>query len=254
MSKKYHIFIVDNEEEVLKRFKSFLSEHQLYLFSRLSVALDFIDSPDFALIDVAILDDEIGKGIKIGGLNLAYKIVQKKNSPAVILCDSRENSGYLKKMATIIDVTIYEKPIEPSIVNILPDVIAQNKMKQISDFEQSVREFITGVELLKEYILTDSVLNSGLGSFIKEIQKVENSILPGMNFFLGKKNCAAQNCIQPDGNKFRSDIQYYVRTLTTIVETLLTRNYHIPTQYVSLFQEIDSVGKKVILELDKIKE
>ena len=160
-TKKYRIFAIDDESDILELFKDLLSEdYELSTFLDPQSFLRYFDKVDAVHPDLVITDLNLPA---MSGIEM-IKQIQKRGGkfPFILL------SGFLNKDNVIqaVDLGVFrmlEKPVDSDILLATIDqLILENQIisvrKEIRQITSQLRELYTGIRLIMEQYIPEGVM------------------------------------------------------------------------------------------------
>ncbi len=160
-TKKYLVFAVDDESEILQSYEDLLSEdYSVKTFQNPQSFLQYFDDDKAPLPDVVVTDLNLPA---MTGLDMVQRL-QKKGVefPFILL------SGYLSKEIVIqaVDIGVFrllEKPVEAeTLLSTIDQLILERQVigvrQEIRDLTAQLRELYTGIRLIMEQYIPEDVM------------------------------------------------------------------------------------------------
>mgnify|MGYP001557027819 CR=1 FL=1 len=241
------ILIVEDEKANIRLFERILSDYNLVIFEELNNCLAYIKSGSFNVVDLCIIDINIGTGLKIGGLNVVYSIIRKKPSmPILIVTGYYENKDIIQKIE-LIRVTLVPKPFKAGeFLDTVKSLLAFKRKFKISDFEQAMREFITGANYLKSLISNDVSIPVEYMNKILEIEDIEEKILNTVSEITVNRNKGVVSCNANNSRKIVDELEMYIKKFISILEQTLYNELNLPAHEMQLVEDVISSGEKLL--------
>ena len=107
-----NIFILEDEKINIQIYKEFLKDFNLFIYDNIDDAIEYVRSMDFNKIDLAILDVNLGSGLRISGFNVAFQIIKIHSFIPIIICTSHIAEEKIEKYAKLIHADLVRKPFK----------------------------------------------------------------------------------------------------------------------------------------------
>lgn len=244
------LFILENEPDNILVYELLLKDYHLEIRDDLNDAIKYIESEDFQNVDAAILDLNLGESLKIGGFNVAYKIIKKNRHLPIIICSAYADEKNVLINAKRINATVMRKPINERMINVIEEVIYNTKSLRISDVEQATKEFITGAAYLKYILEKDFTFNTHFLEKLDSIVQLETKIIDDFNAINNYKLKSGKGLTHPEYleqvEKFKDDMIYYIETLIYVVESTMYSQLNIEKSEMEFIEEILSTGHFIL--------
>jgi CheY-like chemotaxis protein len=214
--------------------------------------LEYVKSDDFKTAKACIIDVDLGYGIRVSGFNVIYNILRNFPTIPIIVCTSYASDDTVKHKANIIGATLIDKPIKPGLAHTIEVLITEKSKLSISDFEQELREFITGSQFLKSMLVSDKSTPVEYINKIIEIEEEETNILYKLSMLTEKRasgddNTRTKSVIETFGQELKSYISDFVK----IIDDTLYQELNLPTSVMQLVTDIIASAEKVLEAIDK---
>jgi FixJ family two-component response regulator len=243
------LFITENDEDNILVYKLILSDFQLTVSKTIDEALSYIQSDDFNTTDAVILDVNLDNNIKIGGYNLAYRIIKKKKDVPIIICTGFADDNVVVKNAKLINATLVHKPIDSKLINTIISEIERHKAFDLNEIELKTREFITGAAYLKNIIEHDFDLPIEYLERIDVIEKIETSLINAFGRLKDKDYDDENNFMKA----LKNNLKMYITNLLDIANHSLYSQLNIGTSEIEFIEEISSTGELILKDLENIE-
>ncbi len=225
MAQKEKLFILEDEEINIQTYENVFPSFDLKICSNIEDSIKFIHSSEFNEISLAILDINLGEGLKIGGFNIAYQIVKAAPDMPLIICTAYKSYPEVEKYSRLIGAVLVEKPIKNELVDIINEIIKEAKFGEITELEKFVREFMSGSYYLKRIIEKDALISTDFFDEVGKLEDAEKSILHYFDKILARKTGKAEpyTTVNKLGDKrlFKSIIEYFVPNMMKTLKELL---------------------------------
>jgi len=233
-----NILIIEDNADNIIVYKLLLKEYNLYIYNELNKAVDFIRmSDEINNIHLAILDINMGTGLKISGFNIFYYIYKKCPSIPIVICTAYSSEEKVQKYANLINAEIVEKPINSDFQKIINNILDRKLKLYVDEFEQLFREFITGIEYVRFLFSKDLSINIEVVNELDSLSKKEQSFL---DFFKNKSGD------KDFSEKLNSDAIFYIQRCLSIINNTLYSELNISKEEIEFIEEISSVGEKLL--------
>jgi len=238
---KYNIFILEDSKLFGNAYKDYLSEHNVFLFGNFSEAVNFVNSPDFSKIDLAILDVNIGKGLKIGGFNIAFQILKINPSLPIVICTGFKDDEDVKKYTKLLKTELIEKPFTREISATIERIMNNRQNEEIHSLEALIRSFITSGIYLRQLITFNYKLQGEHLSLLDKLTTVEQNTISDIEKIDRKID---NNNIVFDINLLnKNDIIFYIDTILSLSKSFLLNRPEIDEEERKMADEIYTSGE-----------
>ena len=212
------VFILEDSEINIKLYQKILKDYELFIIKDFNEAVTYVKTEDFKSAKACIIDVDLGYGLKISGFHVIYSILKNYPSIPIIVCTSYASDEVVKHKANIIGATLVEKPIKPSLAEIIKKLILKKPTLSISHFEQELREFITGSQYLKSMLLADKSTPVEYINKIVESEEEENDILYKLSMLTEKRTSGdtttrVESVVRTFGEELKSYISGFIKII-----------------------------------------
>jgi len=245
------VYIVEDNQINIDLFKAVLSEFELVIFDNFDDALSYINNEGFKNIELAILDVNLGMGLKISGFHIAYRIIKNYPQIPIVICTAYGDDIKIKQKADIIGASVVLKPIKKNFADTIKSLISQKAKLSVSSLEQDLREFITGSQFLKSMISSDTSIPVEYMNKIIKLEETENKILRKLNDILDER---AKKFIDftVSIKEMKDDLTSYIRKFIDLVESTIYNEMNLPADEMQLVTDILNVGEIILEKLKKL--
>jgi len=251
---KYNIFILEDDKDNIVVYKLVLKDFNLFIFENFESALDFIISPEFEKINLAIIDVNLGFGFKISGFNVIYRILKKYPTIPIIICTAYRNDNNVEKYAKIIGAKLIEKPVNSKMVGTINAIVNNKSDNFFGEIEHQVREFMTGAMYLKNILNLDISMPPEYLDKLDKLDKIEERIFSNLEYIkeslvLPEKEIKKEQKFTVI-KTFKNDLCFFIKTLIGIIELTLYSQLNLSADEIIFVEEISSLGEKIISQME----